>query len=132
MIKALRRAYLVFAVAARGIASPPPLFFDMSVVIPCIPRHIQFLDGLFSDIRTQDKPPIEVIVALSSATAEDEARVRRRFNEVFLHNDEAVPKFTLLATNLIRDAAQNRNVAVKSCTGSVIRCLFPRAECMLG
>jgi hypothetical protein len=33
---------------------------SVTLAIPCVSRHIQFLEGLFTDIVSQTLPPIEV------------------------------------------------------------------------
>ena len=87
----------------------------ISIVIPCIPRDIKYLDRLMESIKNQSYKPYEIILAFSGINSTLD------INKL---NDSLIEKFNLPIkfsyTNKICNASTNRNRGGKLCSGDII------------
>jgi len=88
---------------------------EYAVVIPCVPQHIQYLQEGFASINLQQPLPIEVVVALSSATAAAVGHLRMAMKTL----DPTIrPVISAVQEKVY--AAGNRNRGVKASTAPII------------
>ena len=87
----------------------------ISIVIPCIPRDIKYLDRLMESIKNQSYNPYEIILALSGTNSTLD------INKL---NDSLIEKFNLPIkfsyTKKMCNASTNRNRGGKMCSGDII------------
>ena len=87
----------------------------ISIVIPCIPRDIKYLDRLMESIKNQSYKPYEIILALSGTNSTLD------INKL---NDSLIEKFNLPIkfsyTKKMCNASTNRNRGGKLCSGDII------------
>lgn len=80
----------------------------ISVVIPCIPKHVHKLPSCFRSIALQTTKPYQVFVALSESATEDSVRILES-------HLQGVP-LVISCTTQPANAAENRNRATKLVT----------------
>ena len=83
------------------------------VVVPCIPKHLKYLPGLFKSINQQTLNPEKVIVTLSETNDYDCQRFEVQYRP-FL-NKEIELKFNCIECK--NNSAENRNRAIKDYEG---------------
>lgn len=87
----------------------------ISIVIPCIPRDIKYLDRVMESIKNQSYKPYEIILALSGTNSTLD------INKL---NDSLIEKFNLPIkfsyTKKMCNASTNRNRGGKLCSGDII------------
>lgn len=88
---------------------------EYAVVIPCVPQHVQYLREGFASINQQQPLPIEVVVALSSATAAAVGHLRMAMKTL---NPTIRPVISAVQEKVY--AAGNRNRGVRACTAPII------------
>lgn len=84
---------------------------SISVVIPCIPKHIRYLDDLLRSISEQSVLPYEVIISLSSYNDDDSKNLQERLCNNF-------QKLIINVLNKKEEAysGENRNRGIAGCT----------------
>ena len=82
----------------------------IAIVIPCIPKHVKYLKGLFKNINKQTRKPYKVIVALSSSNSEICLHVK----SLKKHLDTSI-KLIVDCISQKNNAASNRNRSLKHC-----------------
>jgi glycosyltransferase involved in cell wall biosynthesis len=84
---------------------------DISVVIPCIPKHLKHLDELIISICEQSILPHEVIISLSDYNNDDSKQLEEHYCNAF-------PKLMIKIVNKVEPAyaGENRNRGCASCT----------------
>ena len=85
----------------------------ISIIIPCIPRDIKFLDRLLDSIRNQTFKPHEVIICLSET---DDLQAEKIKNDLQKYN---LP-LKIINTTDKRNASQNRNAGIDNSTGNIL------------
>lgn len=83
------------------------------VVVPCIPKHLKHLPGLFKSINQQTLLPIKVIVTLSETNQKDCDRFENMYRSHL--NKKIKLKFNCIECK--NNSAQNRNRAIKNYEG---------------
>ena len=76
----------------------------ISVVIPCIPKHVQHLEGLLDSIQSQTLLPQAVIIALSETNNQECTKLQKQFQKLY-HNFKII--FNCVEHKAY--AAENRN-----------------------
>lgn len=87
----------------------------ISVVIPCVEPHIQFLPRCIKSIYEQLHLPQEVIISISSIKADTKSRVEAMLREFTDRID-----IKILYTAERKYAGENRNIAIVHSTGDII------------
>lgn len=85
---------------------------NISVVIPCIPKHLKYLDDLIISICNQTLLPREVIISLSDYSDNDSQKLQEYYN-----NDNQFTKLNITVLNKIEPsyAGENRNRGCNEC-----------------
>lgn len=83
------------------------------VVVPCIPKHLDHLPGLFKSINQQTLHPVKVIVTLSETNDYDCQRFEMMYRS-YLDSDIEL-KFNCIECK--NNSAENRNRAIKNYDG---------------
>lgn len=85
----------------------------ISIVIPCIPRDIKYLDRLLNSIKNQTYLPHEVIIALSGISQKESRLLETKLK---------TPKFPIYisGTATKKYASENRNRGAYYATGDII------------
>lgn len=78
------------------------------VVVPCIPKHLKHLPGLFKSINQQTLHPNEVIVTLSQTNQVD----CKRYEEEYRKELNKEIKLNFKCINCKNNSAENRNRAI--------------------
>ena len=88
---------------------------SVSVVIPCIPKHVALLYNVLRTIETQTLPPNEVIIALSEAS-------NQKWSELAADLSSRYPSLNIIGTPVeyAANAATNRNRGAKLATSELI------------
>jgi glycosyltransferase involved in cell wall biosynthesis len=86
---------------------------NVVVVVPCIPKHLKYLQGLFKSINNQTLIPTEVIVVLSETNDYDCKRFESQYRE-FLKKEI---KLNFKCVDCKNNSAQNRNRAIDNFEG---------------
>ena len=84
---------------------------DISVVIPCIPKHLKHLNELITSICEQTLLPYEVIISLSDYNDNDSKQLHEHYCNTF-------PKLIIKIVNQVEPAyaGENRNRGCAACT----------------
>jgi len=83
----------------------------IAVVVPCVPKHIQYLKGLFNSINNQTKLPNKVIISLSGSNDKEGKVVKELYSPILNPSIELIVDCVELKQN----AAENRNRSIKHC-----------------
>lgn len=88
---------------------------DISVVIPCIPKHLKYLDDLITSICEQTLLPYEVIISLSDYNDSDSKQLHEYYCNEF-------PKLNITVLNKVEAAyaGENRNRGCAACTSKYV------------
>ena len=88
---------------------------NISVVVPCIPRDIKFLERLLDSVNIQTYKPYEVIIAMSGLNFADAWNLQNRLIESY-------PKLEIIIDNSIvkKYASENRNRGALRASGNII------------
>ena len=87
----------------------------ISIVIPCIPRDIKYLDRLMESIKNQSYKPYEIIIALSGSNSTLDIN---KLNNSLIEKFNLPIKFSY--TKKMCNASTNRNRGGKMCSGDII------------
>lgn len=87
-----------------------------SVIIPCIPLHVQYLSSLLESYKNQSIPPDEVVISLSEAQDVHSDRLKQ------LEEQERPFPVTILRNFEKLSAGSNRNRAFDTSSGDIIIC----------
>ena len=87
----------------------------ISIVIPCIPRDIKYLDRLMESIKNQSYKPYEIIIALSG---DDLIFNINKLNNLLFEKFNLPIKFSYHKKKC--NASVNRNRGAKFCSGDII------------
>ena len=82
--------------------------FNIVVVVPCIPKHLKHLEGLFKSINEQTHIPNKVIVSLSETEPSKNEQLRLEYK------DKLNTELEFNCINEKQNAAENRNRAIKN------------------
>ena len=84
---------------------------DISVVIPCIPKHLKYLEELISSIDDQTILPYQIIISISDYNDNDSKVLQEFYNINF-------PNLNIVILNQLNEAyaGENRNRGCKVCT----------------
>jgi len=91
------------------------MFPTLSVCIPCVEKHVKYLDGCMNSIYNQTVLPDEVIVSISSCVVETIDTVSRILTK---YNNRL--KFIIIYTEEKKYAGENRNIALKKAGSEII------------
>lgn len=75
---------------------------NISVVVPCFPPHIKYINGCIESLKKQTHKPNEVIIALSQTTKEEANTLQHELNNELFN-------IIVLPTEEKQYAGQNRN-----------------------
>ena len=102
---------------------------NISIVIPCYPPHIIYLDNTFNDILKQTILPQEVILAISGINEETKHILYNKFVNLFKNSNI---EFSLIHTEKNQFAGVNRNMGATMAKNDYIMfidaddCLHPQ------
>ena len=94
-----------------------PAEINISIVIPCHPPHIKYLDNTFQDILKQTVLPLEVILAISGINIDLAKTLENKFTELF---KDTSCKFKIVHTDKKQYAGTNRNMGGNIANGQYI------------
>ena len=83
------------------------------VVVPCIPKHLDHLPGLFKSINQQTLHPVKVIVTLSETNNYD----CKRFEMMYRPHLESYIELKFNCIDCKNNSAENRNRAISNYEG---------------
>jgi glycosyltransferase involved in cell wall biosynthesis len=93
----------------------------ISVLIPCIEKHIQFLGRCIKSIREQTLLPSEVVISISNITEKNDSYPNTRIAvEKLIGKYRDKLDIIIYYTSDIKYAGQNRNICVGLSTGDII------------
>lgn len=89
----------------------------ISLIIPCIPEHLNSLESILNDYATGSEKPDETIISLSNTQKLRDNLfidyIKQKFNQL-------LPRFKIIQTSELLNRADNRNKAIKYATGDLI------------
>ena len=79
---------------------------NISVIIPCIPKHIPYLNDVLQNMKKQTLKPYEIIITLSETKEEDAKKLENEFKNKFNFNLKIIPFLEK------QNSAENKNRGV--------------------
>ena len=80
---------------------------NISVIIPCIPKHIPYLNDVIQNMKDQTLKPYEIIITLSETKDEDAKKLENELKNKFNINLKIIPHLEK------QNSAENKNRGVK-------------------
>ena len=89
----------------------------ISLIIPCIPEHLNSLESILNDYATGTIKPDETIISLSNTQKLRDNLfidyIKQKFNQL-------LPRFKIIQTSELLNRADNRNKAIEYANGNLI------------
>jgi len=86
----------------------------VTVGIPCIPKHVQYLSELIQNINEQELLPKEIIISLSESNEDDGILLEQKLNDI------SYSSIRVITSKDKKYAGENRNICGQYCNTGLI------------